>query len=86
MKASRVELHVETLIFEGLEVRDRAGVARAVERELARLLAELGVPAGRAMAEGARAVDAGSAAVAANRPADALGARVARAVYGGLDR
>ncbi len=81
-----VELHIERLILHGVAPGERYRVGAAVERELARLIEESGLP-DQLTQGGARArLDAGSFAIDPGMPADALGAAIARAVYGGLSR
>lgn len=84
MRPTNVELHIEELVLHGFAPADRHRVGEAVERELARLLAEEGVPAALAKGFDAQHLDAGSFHVAADSRAEAVGAQVARAVYGGL--
>ena len=84
MKARSVELHIEELVLHGFAPGDRHRIGDAFERELARLLAEHGVPP--SLAEGFESphLDAGAFNFAPNSGAEAIGAEVARAVYGGL--
>jgi hypothetical protein len=79
-------LHIDELVLDGFPPLDRGRLAIAVERALARLLAEQGVPAGLAESGTADRLDAGSFEVPAGRDAEAVGAGIARAVYGGLRR
>jgi hypothetical protein len=77
---SAVELHIEHLVLQGLP-GDRSAIAAAVEQELARLLAERGLPPG--LGEGDTAISVSSPVVrvpAGLRP-EAIGARVAEAIY-----
>jgi hypothetical protein len=77
-----VELHVEELVLHGFARRDRAAIGDALRGELARLIAEGGVPAGLGAADGAASLDGGSfRASPGQRPAQ-VGAAVARAIYG----
>lgn len=81
-----IELHVEELVLEGFAPADRHAVADAFERELTRLLGAHGLASSQ-LAGGATAqVDAGSVRVAPRGGAQAAGAQIARAVYGGLRR
>jgi hypothetical protein len=84
MKLTSVELHIEELVLHGFEPADRYRIGETVERELARLFAEEGVPATLTSGLEAEHLDAGAFHVAANSKAEAVGAEVARAVYGGL--
>ena len=77
-----VELHVEELVLHGFARRDRAAIGDALRGELARLIAEGGVPAGLQAASGAASLDGGSfRAQPGQRPAE-VGAAVARSIYG----
>lgn len=84
MKPTSVELHIEELVLYGFAPADRYRIGETVERELARLLAEEGVPAALASDLETQRLDAGAFHVAANSRAEAVGAQVAQAVYGGL--
>lgn len=81
-----IELHVEELVLEGFAPAERHAVADAFERELTRLLTAHGLahtpPASSASAQ----VDAGSVRLSQRGGAQAAGAQIARAVYGGLTR
>ena len=79
-----IDLHIDELIVHGFPTTDRAQIAAAVERELARLLAERGVPSGWAQGADVAQLDSGSFQVVQGAPADAVGAQVAQAIYGGL--
>ena len=82
MDDADVEVHVDELVLHGFPARDRHAVGEALRAELARLIAEGGVPARLALADGAARLDGGSfRASHGQRPAD-VGAAVARAVYG----
>jgi hypothetical protein len=84
MKLTNVELHIEELVLHGFAAADRYRIGEMVERELARLFAEEGVPSSLAENVDARHLDAGAFHVAPNSKAEAIGAQVAQAVYGGL--
>ncbi|HEY0376652.1 MAG TPA: hypothetical protein VGC87_06825 [Pyrinomonadaceae bacterium] len=84
MKLTNVELHIEELVLHGFAPSDRYRIGEMVERELARLFAEEGVPAAFTSGLETPRLDAGAFHVAANSRAEAVGAEVARAVYGGL--
>ena len=79
-----IELRIEELVLHGFAPGDRHRVGAAVERELARLLAERGLPPGLVRGADLSRLDGGSFAVAPGAGAEAIGARVARAVYGRL--
>jgi hypothetical protein len=81
-----IELHVQELVLHGFAPGDRSRLGRAVQRELARLLAEQGVPPSLARGAEIERVDGGSLEVASGAAAERIGAQVAQAVYGGLAR
>lgn len=84
----RVNVHIERLILDGLIVatRDRAALGAALETELARLIADGGLPVG--LAGGGAAPSLPAAAIQLNGDNDParLGRQIARAVYGGEGR
>ena len=79
-----VRLRIEELVLEGFAPGDRYRIGEAVERELARLLAEQGVPGALAAGDEASRFVARSFELAPDSGPDAIGSRVAAAVYGGL--
>jgi hypothetical protein len=75
-----IELHIEELVLHGVDPADRHRIGDAVERELARLLAERPISGQRDIEH----LDAGTRRLPAHANAPAIGAQVARAVHGGL--
>jgi hypothetical protein len=75
-------MHIEELVLRGFDPADRRRVAKAVREELARLLAEGGVPPPLAQGGEATWLDAGSFDAVPGSGADEIGAQVARAIYG----
>ena len=86
MMIKNIELHIEELLLHGFSPGDQYRIGEAVERELARMFADRGVP--QSLAEGGEiaSVDGGAFEVAPGSRAEVVGAEVARAVYGGLGR
>jgi hypothetical protein len=84
VRRANVELHIEELTLDGFDAIDRYGVAAAFESELARLLAEQGVPAG--LEKGFERQHAGAAdfQLAPDSTAETIGTEVARSLYGGF--
>ena len=80
-----VRLHVEELVLDGFAPGDRHEIGEALERELTRLLEERGLPPTVTGSEWPR-LDGGSFELAPGLRAEAIGARVATAVYEGLGR
>jgi hypothetical protein len=81
-----IDLHIEKLVLDGVAPSDRGRVGAAVERELARLLQEQGVPSGLTHGGGAARIDAGSFSMMPNQSPESLGVAIAQAVYGGMNR
>jgi len=85
MKKQNIELNIEELVLDGFAPGDRYRIAAAVERELAALFKEQGAP--QSLIRGGEIELHGGAFEAArgSKP-EAIGARVAQAVYGGMKR
>jgi hypothetical protein len=88
--AAALDLRIDELVLHGFAPSDRHALAAAIERELARLFREGGVPPtlldrgqGERILDSYR-LDAGSFAVPHDAPADAVGMQVARAIHRGL--
>ncbi len=86
MKPMNVELHIEALVLHGFAPGDRYRIGEAVERELARLLAEQGAPALLSGNVDLAQIDAGAFDVKPNAKSEMIGAQVAQAIYGGMSR
>ncbi len=84
MKPENVELHIEELVLRGFAPGDRYRIGDAMERELARLFDERGVPPSLARWSGIERLDGGAFEVAHGSKAEAVGVQVAQAIYGGL--
>lgn len=82
----KLEIRIEELVLHGFDPRDGKGIGEAVERELTRLFLEQGVPGAFRPELNVDSIDGGSFAVAPGSGAKAMGAGVARSVYGGLKR
>ena len=81
-----MELHIGELVLEGFPHLDQAELGAMVQQELARLLAERGLPAGLARGGEVASLDAGEFQVKQSSKATEIGAQIAQAVYGGLGR
>lgn len=81
----RLDLHIGELVLHGVEPGDRERLAADIERELARLLTEGGLPAA-VLSEGGGTVHLDGAALAlpAGSPPAELGAAIAREAHGRL--
>jgi hypothetical protein len=81
MTARRVELHIEELVLEGVRPIEAQRVGTAVERELARLLRDNGVPHRAGAGEDPAPV---TLQRRIGEPPAQLGTRLAGAIYGRL--
>lgn len=81
-----IRVRIDELMLEGFATLDRAAIGAAAQAELARLLTEQGAPTGLESGTQTHIMDAGAFDLAANAGAATIGAEIARAVYGGLNR
>jgi hypothetical protein len=79
-----VEVSIDRLVLDGVAPGDRYRVADAVQRELARLLIDQGVPAKRSAAAHERQLDGGTIHIASGMRAAGVGERIAQAIHGCL--
>jgi len=79
-----IEVHIEELVLDGFDPRDRHRIADAVERELARLFAEQGVLGTLAEPAAIDRLDVGAFRVKPPSRPEKVGAQVAQAVYSSL--
>jgi hypothetical protein len=86
MRPSRIELHIEELILHGFPPAARHHIGDALVRELTRLLTEEGVPPSLAAGGESARLNGGTFQSTHDTPVEAIGAQIARAVYGGLGR
>jgi hypothetical protein len=84
VKSGNVELRIEELVLHGFGSADHDRIGEAVERELARLFAEGGVPPSLTREAGVDRIDGGAFEAQPGSGTEAIGTLVARAVYGGL--
>jgi hypothetical protein len=80
--AYTLEVHVEELCLHGFTPDDRHGLREAIERELAKLVLERGLPAVLTHSGTVPRLDGGVYAVAPGTAATATGTQVAQALYG----
>jgi hypothetical protein len=83
---SAIELHIDELVLHGFAASDRHAIGVAVERELARLIGEQGLPPAIGRSGERWRLDGGAFNLAAGAPAEVIGTQVARVVYAGLIR
>jgi len=79
-----VELHIEQLVLHGFAPSDRHRIGAAIQQELARLLAEQGIPPGLAQGKTIGQLDGGAFKMRADTPPRVVGAHIAQAIYGEL--
>lgn len=86
MKGRPVELTIDELVLDGMAGLDGPAVARAVQTELARLLADRGLPGDSPRPRRVEWVSGGTVPDAVGGPAarGARIARIARAIYDGI--
>jgi hypothetical protein len=80
-----VELHIEELLLHGFPPGESQVIGEAVEQELSRLFTERGVPPSLVSGADVPNVDGGTLENSPGLTSEAFGARVARALYGGLE-
>lgn len=81
-----LELEIEELVLDGFPAAQKDRIARAVHRELERLFAERGVPPSLEAGGNVATIDGGSFEFAQNSSPEAVGAQVARGLYGGMGK
>jgi hypothetical protein len=82
----RVKVKIEELALEGLPAADRHRIGGAVKSELARLLAERGLPSWLAGGERIPKLDGGRFETRQGERPEVVGRHVAGAVYKGFNR
>lgn len=83
MKPVSLELHIEKLVLRGFAPGDRYRIGDAMERELARLFAEQGMPQSLLRSGDVESLEAGESAVS-DDGAQETGVSIARAIHGAL--
>jgi len=81
-----IRLHIDDLVLEGFPPGDRYRIAAAVEAGLASHFAEHGVPPGLVTGGTIPSLDGGAFNIASGARPEAIGAEVAKSLYGGLKR
>jgi hypothetical protein len=81
---ANIELNIDELVLHGFAPGDRYRIAAAVERELARLFAEHGVPPSLLTGGDLASLDGDAFQVVPGAKPDAIGSQVAQSVYGGV--
>jgi hypothetical protein len=78
---SNLEVHIEEVVLHGFSAGDRFRIGDALQRELARLLAQQGLPAPAVRSASIDRLDGGSFPVAPGSGPRAIGTQVAKQVY-----
>jgi hypothetical protein len=81
MRPANIELQIEELMLHGFAPGDGHSIGESVGRELARLFAEDGVPQSLARASEVGYLDGGRFEMESGLAAEAVGARLARAIH-----
>jgi hypothetical protein len=84
MKQS-VSMHIEELVLHGFQPAQRRRIAAAVEKELARLIREQGVPQLLRNPASLGRMNAGTIGLRANQTAAATGVGISQAIYRSFD-
>ena len=84
----KIVVHIDRLVLEGLPLTSAQSprLRRAIERELSRLLSSGGIAAALSRGGALPRIDAPSIRFGARERPDALGRRIAGAVYGGIGK
>jgi hypothetical protein len=86
MKPTNIKLHTEELALDGFVPSDRYRIADSVKHELTRLLTEQGMPQSLSQAREIAHLDGGAFEAARGSRPEAIGTKVAWAVYRWLNR
>jgi hypothetical protein len=78
---SSIELHIEELVLHGFSLGDRYAIGEAVERRLAQLLGEQGVPSSLLSESATDEIRGATFKTPHNAKAGAIGRQIAQAVY-----
>lgn len=79
-----INLEIDSLILYGFNPAARARIAAVAQRELARLLAERGLPSSLAQLGAIARLNGGQFQVVPNARAETIGAQIARQLYANL--
>ncbi len=84
MKPREIDVRIDELVLHGFRASDRLRIGAALERELARLFTERGVPPSLTRSGQIVSLDAGQFEVPSSARAEGVGARAAHQVHRGL--
>ena len=80
-----IKVHIDTLVLHGFAAGDRYGIARGVEQEVARLLAEQGLPS-RLKAIELHRLAGGAINAKPSAKAEATGTQIGQRVHASISR
>ncbi len=86
MTPQNIDLHIQELVLYGFDNPDSYYVRSAVERELARLFSERGVPSYLTRGRQVARLSGATFDVASGSEVDAIGSQVAQALYRGFSQ
>jgi len=86
MTSENLELHIQELVLDGFTDVNLADVRAAVQRHLARLLTERGVPHPLASGGQIARLDGGAFELPPGAGAEVIGSQVAQALYRGFSQ
>lgn len=81
-----IELHIEELLLDGFESKDRIAIGNAVRGELERMLSLKGVPEGIAESNGRSSLNGGTFTVGTGAAPGTIGRQIARSIYQGMKK
>ena len=81
-----IELHIEELVLDCFQSQDKQHIASAVQQELHRLLSQGQLPQGLTRNSSIARLDGGTIRVEPHATPENTGARIARNLYGGLQK
>ncbi len=86
MSNARIELHIGRLRLHGFPPAQRHAIGAALRQELARLIAERGMPGARSPGGRLPNLNLAGMRIRAGAGGKDVGAQLARTIYGGLSR
>ncbi len=86
VESTDIELHIQELLLQGFARGDRFCIVESMKNELARLLAENGLPGSFSEGFDLPSLDGGSFTVGAGERPESVGAAIGQAIYRGMWR
>lgn len=85
MNTPNLDLYIENLILYDLPHLDHAQLGAVIQQELTRLFTERGIPTSLQQSHSVASLDGGTFTVSPDASVEAVGGKIAQAVYGGFD-